>query len=72
MTDGSAHPLGVITRLDDVVVESGAMANVCSGWGIPPTLVSNRTVTPERYHPHYRLPLGPACGSDVAAPDWSI
>jgi hypothetical protein len=72
VTDGSAHPLGVIARLDDVAVESGAMANVCSRWGVPPTLESDRAVTSERYHPHYRLPLGPACGSDAMAPNWSV
>jgi hypothetical protein len=54
-----------IGAVEDVTVGSGGGADVCS-CGVRPD------GTVGRYHPHYRLSLGMAGGSDAAACDWSI
>jgi hypothetical protein len=41
-------------------------------WAVFPALEPGRTVAPERYHPHYRPPLGSADGSNAASSDWSV
>jgi hypothetical protein len=58
---GSARPLP--PALDDVAAVTGGGAGVTARVGAGPG------GSVRRYHPHYRLPLGPAGGSDAMTHD---
>jgi hypothetical protein len=58
--------------LEEVAAGPGSSATAWPGRAVPLALEPGQAVVSERYCLHYRLPLGPEVGSDVAPPDWSV
>jgi hypothetical protein len=69
---GSARPGVLPLAWGDVEERADARAIACPVSSVAPALESGRALSPGRYRPYYRLPLGSVCGSEVSYPDWSI